>query len=119
MKNYRKIFFERDLESIEALEIQHDLLKQMLKKNPNADLREFFVDNIQEEPLILSHLGFVINGNRRLCAMREVREKKHKDSNRELYDRFQYIDVIILPPCDEKDIDELEAQLQIKKRYQI
>ncbi len=45
--------------------------------------------------------------------------KKHKDSNRELYDRFQYIDVIILPPCDEKDIDELEAQLQIKKRYQI
>lgn len=102
-------YFERDLESLEVQEIQHDLLKKML-----GDLVSFFEKNIQEEPLILTHLGFVVNGNRRLCAMREILED-NEETNRELYNRFQYVNVIVLPPCDEKDIDELEAQLQIKK----
>jgi hypothetical protein len=102
-------FFERDLESEEAHLIQHDLLKKQLKST-NADLIEFFKVNEQEEPIILTQNGFVVNGNRRLCAMREVHEL-----NRELYARFKYIDVIVLPPCDEKDIEDLEAQLQVKK----
>ncbi|MBH0158664.1 hypothetical protein IHV10_19975 [Fictibacillus sp. 5RED26] len=102
-------YFERDLESDEVQTIQHGLLKKML-----GDLVTFFEKNIQEEPLILSHLGFVVNGNRRLCAMREICSNS-EETNRELYNRFQYVNVIVLPPCDEKDIDELEAQLQIKK----
>lgn len=102
-------YFERDLESAEAQEVQHGLLKKLL-----GNLVSFFEKHVQEEPLILTHLGFVVNGNRRLCAMREIC-KENEETNRELYNRYQHINVIILPPCDEKDIDELEAQLQIKK----
>ncbi|EMT54685.1 hypothetical protein I532_03735 [Brevibacillus borstelensis AK1] len=102
-------YFEADLESEEVHSVQHDLLKKMLKST-NVDLISFFQTNIQEEPLILTRQGFVVNGNRRLCALRELYE-----SDKDKYQRFKYIDVIILPPCSEDDINELEAQLQIKK----
>lgn len=102
-------FFEADLESEEAHKVQHLLLKKMLKST-NVDLLSFFQTNIQEEPLILTRQGFVVNGNRRLRALRELYE-----SDKDKYQKFKYIDVIILPPCSEDDINELEAELQIKK----
>ena len=36
-------------------------------------------------------------------------------SNKELYERFSSVDVLILPHCTERDKDELEANLQIKQ----
>ncbi|MFA4133863.1 MULTISPECIES: hypothetical protein [unclassified Brevibacillus] len=102
-------FFELDLESDIKHQIQHDILKNMLE-DKNINLIDFFKKEKQEEPLIIDNDGFVINGNRRLCAMREVYY-----SNKDLYARFSSVDVLILPPCTEKDKDELEATLQIKQ----
>ncbi len=99
--------FEKDLESEEAQKIQHDLLKDMLGKN-EKDLIEYFKSNEQTDALILTHDGFVVNGNRRLCTMRELLEL-----DPDKYSRFEHIQIVILPPADEKDIDELEAELQI------
>ncbi|HHW36176.1 MAG TPA: hypothetical protein GXX18_02585 [Bacillales bacterium] len=100
-------FFERDLESNKVHEIQHAILKELLL-NKGKNLGQYFKDQDQNEPLILDSNGFVVNGNRRLCAFRELLKQ-----NPQKYERFNYIEVVILPPCDEKDIDELEAQLQI------
>lgn len=105
--NVEKEIFEKDLESDEAQKIQHQLLKDMLGKN-EKDLIYFFKDNEQTEALILTYDGFVINGNRRLCAMRELYAIDKKQ-----YQRFEHINIVILPPATEKDIDELEAVLQI------
>lgn len=101
-------FFERDTESNVAQKIQHGLLKEMVL---GSDLYAYFKDttNKQEQPLILSYDGYVVNGNRRLCAMREF----YVDSP-EKYAHFKHIDVVILPLCTSKDIDELEAHLQIQ-----
>jgi hypothetical protein len=108
-------FFRQDKESEQAQRIQHKLLYDMLDKN---NLMSYFKDTgtKQTEPLILTHEGYVVNGNRRLCAMRMLYlEKKDK------YAHFANIDVVILPHCDPQDIDELEAYLQvqqdIKARY--
>src|SRR5262249_29316909 len=66
-----KNLFTADLESEKAQAAQHEILKTMLGSG-KTELRRYFRDHEQIEPLILTELGFVLNGNRRLCAMREL-----------------------------------------------
>ncbi|MCH7914434.1 MAG: hypothetical protein IH856_15575 [Deltaproteobacteria bacterium] len=98
-------FFSADPESEEAIKVQHEILKEM---NTEADLLTYFRENKQTEPLILTAEGFVLNGNRRLCAMRELLAE-----DEETYKHFRQIAIVILPPAEERDFDELEARLQI------
>ncbi len=101
-------FFTRDLESDEAQSVQYALLWKMVE---NTLLYPYFKDvkNTQDEPLILSYDGFVVNGNRRLCVMRKL---FYEDKTK--YAHFAHIEVVVLPFCSPKDIDELEAYLQIQ-----
>ncbi|OPD49315.1 hypothetical protein [Bacillus thuringiensis] len=109
-KNLSEDYFERDLELEEVHEAQHGILKQQLKSS-GIDLLDYFTKNKQEEPLILDNNGFVVNGNRRLCTMRELRQKDIVAGKQS--PRFSHIEVIILPPCSEEDILALEGKLQI------
>lgn len=104
-KDIPKDFFEKDPESDSVQQAQHDILKGMMK---DRDLYDYFKTHEQSNAIILSHEGFVINGNRRLCTWREL-FYSGKRSN------FSHIRVVILPPADQKDIDELEARLQVHK----
>lgn len=106
-------FFERDIELEDAHKAQHDILKTHLKQTGGIDLLNFFNNHDQEEPLILDNNGFVVNGNRRLCAMRELHQKEIENGTQN--PRFSHIEVIILPPCSEEDILELEGRLQISE----
>lgn len=101
-------FFTRDSESDEAQVVQHKILATMLA-TPTVDLLQYFQSHVQEEPLILSNDGYVVNGNRRLCAMRLLYY-----GDKQKYSRFSHVDAVVLPPCDDRDIDELEACLQIQ-----
>lgn len=103
-------FFERDVELEEVHKVQHEILKTMLRST-GIDLIDFFNQNEQEEPLILDNNGFVVNGNRRLCAMREIHQKDLNEGKQA--PRFTHVEVIILPACSEDDILELEGRLQI------
>lgn len=107
--SYESDFFSKDQELETAQQVQDDLLRRMLK---GAGLWDYFknIDTKQTDPLILSSEGFVVNGNRRLCAMRHLVEQ---DADK--YKHFKYINVVILPPADEKAIDELEAILQVRQ----
>jgi hypothetical protein len=100
-------FFEDD-ESIEAQQAQHSILKKMLKTP--RDLKSYFKDSEQDYPLILTRLGFVVNGNRRLCTFRELLLEDERK-----YSKYKYVDVVFLPHVDEEDIDQLEAELQLDK----
>ncbi|MBI1776991.1 MAG: hypothetical protein HYR63_16760 [Proteobacteria bacterium] len=103
-------FFRADLESAEAQEVQHKLLVKLAKENDSKNLFAEFKKVEQSEPIILSAQGFVINGNRRLATWRDLYAE---DSS--AYKRFATIDVVILPPCDDRDLDALEATLQLKE----
>ena len=98
-------FFKKDLELEAAQNAQHEILGKMLHEK---NLLDFFRKNEQEQPLILSHDGFVVNGNRRLCAMRVLLAE-----DKEKFKRFEPLDIVILPPATEEEIDDLEAELQI------
>ncbi len=100
-------FFEKDPESEHVQQIQHEILKAMGKEK---NLVDFFKTNKQSEAVILSHDGFVINGNRRLSCWRELYE-----GDKSRFAHFSHIDVIILPSASQKDIDEMEAKLQVHK----
>lgn len=105
----RRDLFSGDPELWDAQEAQHGLLLQLAKQ---ADLRKYFEDpaNKQVEPILLDENGVVVNGNRRLATWREL---LHSDPAK--YGHFRHIDVAILPHCDEREIDRLEASLQIEK----
>lgn len=102
-------FFENDPELLIAQEEQHKLLQDLVKA---AGLADYFKDSKQEQefPILLDENGFVVNGNRRLCCWRELYNSKRPE-----YSHFSHIDVVVLPHCDEKEIDRIEADLQIKK----
>ena len=106
-------FFSADTESEEAQAVQHDILSKMLGSDPATNLLKYFSTHKQDEPLILCSEGYVVNGNRRLCAMRTLYYKADGTPNKE-HLHFSHIDAVILPPCDDKDIDELEARLQVQ-----
>jgi hypothetical protein len=105
----RPDIFSGDSELWEAQEIQHQLL---LKLSKQSDLQKYFEDtsNQQVDAILLDENGFVVNGNRRLSTWRELIAE---DSSR--YGHFGHIDIAVLPHCEEKEIDRLEATLQIAK----
>lgn len=105
----REDLFSGDPELWEAQEAQHALLLQLAKQ---ADLRSYFEDitHKQVDPILLDENGFVVNGNRRLATWREL---LHDDAAK--FGHFRHIDVAILSHCDEREIDRLEASLQIEK----
>lgn len=105
----RSDLFNGDPELLDAQEVQHTLLLSLADQ---ADLYNFFKDtsNRQVEPIVLDEYGFVVNGNRRLAVWRELfSQDSHK------YGHFGHIDVVVLPHCDEREIDRLEAFLQIQR----
>jgi hypothetical protein len=105
----RPDLFSGDPELWEAQEAQHGLLLQLARQ---ADLRAYFEDasHQQVDPILLDENGFVVNGNRRLATWRDlVNDEPSK------FGHFRHIDVAILPHCDEREIDRLEASLQIEK----
>jgi hypothetical protein len=101
-------YFSKDHESEEVQKSQHEILKGMINEK---GLANFFKKHEQSDAIILSHDGYVINGNRRLCSWRE----HIKNDPKKYLSKFSHIDVVVLPPADPKDIDELEAKLQVHK----
>jgi hypothetical protein len=106
-----KFFDLSKTEDDQVQKAQHAVLLEMIRNsNPDKDLLKFFKKNEQDEPLILDRKGFVVNGNRRLCALRELLAADPK-----AFQRYVHVDVVVLPACSPKDIDELEAQLQVQE----
>lgn len=105
----RRDLFNGDAELWDVQEAQHRLLVQLGRQ---AELSRYFEDtsNKQVSPILLDENGFVVNGNRRLSTWREllVDEKGR-------YGHFADIDVAVLPHCTDREIDRIEAMLQIEK----
>jgi hypothetical protein len=101
-------FFRADNELAAAQKAQHTLLVKLAKGSKNL-FREF-EKGVQSEPIILSSTGVVLNGNRRLSTWRSLYEESSTK-----YKRFRTIQVVVLPFCDDKDLDRLEADLQLKE----
>lgn len=86
----------QELQSVQQQ--QHEILKRLSAKGPIIDVLQ---KDGQREPLLISSTGVVINGNRRLTALRELGES--------------YVDCMVLPADATADeIVDIEANLQAR-----
>jgi hypothetical protein len=86
----------QELQSVQQQ--QHELLRRLSEKGPIIDV---LAKDGQREAILISSTGVVINGNRRLAAMREL--------------GVDYVDCMVLPADATADeIVEIEANLQAK-----
>jgi hypothetical protein len=96
----------------DALEIQRLLHRLLLDKarDPSAPIyQELEQYGRQTEPLLIQRDGVVLNGNRRLAAMRELAEQ-----NGERFGHFETIHAALLPDgLDREQLEVIEATLQM------
>jgi hypothetical protein len=101
-------FFKTGQENLSAQQAQHGFLFE-LAKDKDKDIYSRLQDEKQGDPLVVTHRGVVVNGNRRLAAMREL----YADDP-EKHATFSHVDVVVLPAdASEDDLTALETDLQI------
>ena len=107
-----KSFFQEDADSAIVQDAQREILETLIDQQDLLDsFRKATVE--QEEPLLCTRDGKVVNGNRRLCAWRKLFSE---DSVQ--YRKFESIQIMLLPSdCTEDDENEIERELQIKKTH--
>lgn len=103
-------FFSAGEENADAQRVQHELLLEKSKDNLRPIYETLRQSGQQEEPLLLTSGGVVVNGNRRMASMRDL-VASDKDNT---YGTFKFIDALILPgEANERDLDEIEVRLQM------
>jgi hypothetical protein len=103
-------YFAKGQESEEVQQAQHRLLYRLALKG-KADsvvpVSEVLESEGQRQPLLITADGVVVNGNRRLAALRELYAQGSKFSH------FSHIDVLVLPQdATAEEIVDIEANLQ-------
>jgi hypothetical protein len=106
-------FFLTGQENESVQQLQHDILAQLARKG-RADSVTPVIDVLktekQREPLLITNRGVVVNGNRRLAAMREL-----LDEDRTANAEFTHVDCLLLPAdVTPEEIVDIEARLQAK-----
>ena len=102
-----------DLKAIaETAEIQHILHEILIKKSRDPKGPIYFElerHALQTDPLLIQQNGVVINGNRRLAAMRDLLSRED-----ESYKQFTHVRVAVLPEnLSDNEIEFIEAALQM------
>jgi hypothetical protein len=100
-------------EDIDAQSAQHSLLVEYAKAGASTDTRPIWTEleerAQQNETLLITADGVVVNGNRRLAAMREL-----ASSGDPRYSPFEYIRCKVLPAdASLSEIVEVEIRLQM------
>lgn len=109
----RPDFFSAGEENESAQQAQHDILTKFAKQGRSTSVSPIMSEletEEQREPLLITMSGVVVNGNRRLAAVREL----YTDQP----DRFRYfshVDCAVLPPnITPSEIREIEVRLQMR-----
>ena len=99
----------RHEDNAETQELLHRLLLSKAADERGPILRELRRLRVQTEPLLVDATGVVINGNRRLSAMRQL-----LDEDAEAYSRFRQPLVAVLPASVSRtDVEYIETALQL------
>jgi len=113
-----KDFFEKGQELTTAQQAQHEILARLAKQGTESVTPIILeLEKVgQREPILITSTGVVVNGNRRLAAMREL--KVRKDGS--IDDRFTNLKCAVLPSDVTRDeIDDIEADLQARPQTKL
>jgi hypothetical protein len=102
-------FFEAGEENLSAQQAQHKILLKLSKDAKGPIYQELERVAQQRQNLIITAEGVVVNGNRRLAAMRDLHAEDPTT-----YSAFSHVDAIVLPAsATAQDLELLEAELQM------
>jgi len=106
-------FFISAQENESAQQAQHDILVTFARQGRAESISPIFEElekEDQREPLLITAGAVVVNGNRRLAAMRELFTESPHD-----YRGFSHVDCAVLPENVTLDeIREIEVRLQMR-----
>ena len=114
---YDKDFFAKGQEKTTAQQAQHDILEKLANRGNSSvtPIIDVLRDERQREAILVTSTGVVVNGNRRLSAMRALYEEGGTNAK-----DFAYIKCAILPSDTTPDeIDDIEADLQAKRETKL
>jgi hypothetical protein len=106
--NLPQDYFLKAEEDASAQQIQHNILLELANDKRGDIYKEMQYKGRQTEYLLVTNSGVVVNGNRRLAAMRQllIEDSAHCAS-------FSHVDVAVLPPETTRlDIEDIESELQ-------
>src|SRR5665213_87692 len=103
-------FFAKGEEREDAQAAQHEILAKLAREGSEsvAVIIKVLRESPQTFPIWITSRGVVVNGNRRLAAMRELYAE---DSSK--YSRFATVECAVLPSLTPEQIEELEIRLQV------
>ena len=105
-------FFLNGQENQDAQQAQHELLDAFSKEGATSimPIAKVLEEGKQTEPILITGSGVVVNGNRRLAAMRELYA-----AGADKYAEFTHINCMVLPAsASDKEIKEIEVRLQMQ-----
>lgn len=106
-------FFSTGQENESAQQAQHDILVTFAKDGRSGSISPIYDElqsEEQREPLLITSGGVIVNGNRRLAAMRELLTERASD-----FKHFSHVDCAVLPGGVTPDeIREIEVRLQMR-----
>ena len=103
-------FFAKGEERQDAQAAQHEILASLAREGSEsvAVILKVLKDGQQTKPLWITSRGVVINGNRRLAAMRELLAEDPKK-----YAQYTTVECAVLPSLTPEEIEELEIRIQV------
>jgi len=113
-----KDFFAKGQELSTVQQVQHNILAKLAKQGSGSvtPIISILEKDGQRESILISSTGVVVNGNRRLAAMREL----VRSSNGAVDDRFTHVKCAVLPADTTRDeIDDIEADLQARPQTKL
>lgn len=102
-------FFQTGQDNEEAQQAQHGILKGFARATAGTikPIIEELERTKQTEPIMITPSGVVVNGNRRLAAMRELYGERAAE-----FPTFADVECMVLPALTEDQIDDIETRLQ-------
>ncbi|MCY4312051.1 MAG: hypothetical protein OXC54_12215 [Rhodospirillaceae bacterium] len=117
-KDLAKDFFEKGQERTTAQQAQHEILVKLAKQGTESvtPISSVLEKDGQRETILITSTGVVVNGNRRLAAMRELKTRPDDSVD----ERFTNVKCSVLPPDVTRDeIDDIEADLQARPQTKL
>ena len=115
-KGWEKDYFIRGQELISCQQFQHEILYKLAIPDTVTSITEALRLEGQRETILITRTGVVVDGNRRLSAIRELSQNKDGTENRQ----FSYVKCSVLPADISPDeIQDIEANLQARPQTKL
>jgi len=116
-QDFEETYFGAGQENEDVQQIQHDLLVRLSKESADGtgdSIYDVLLKNPQKEPLLISPNGVVLNGNRRLAAMRDIQSE-----NPAQFMNLTHVTCAVLPQLTPQQEIDLELKLQMSQNFKL